>query len=188
MGFFYGVLIRGLNITQLIKALPAVPMDEQNHHVTLVYIGDKQPSDEADYKVGQAVRDIPCFTVHTGQIILLPTPSRPRVIAIEIEKTEELVRLRSAILNALNNSGVSISDRYIGDFKPHITIAYVRSKVNPQYLVQAIEDLGLNDEVSGRALMIDRVSLIRAKENTYTEIKTHYLRCPGRHQALGNPD
>jgi 2'-5' RNA ligase len=177
MGYFYGILIRGLNLTQLIKTLPAIPMEEQNYHITLIYLGNKQPSENADYKVGQAIHNIPCFTVHTKQIILLPTPSRPRVMAIEIERTKELARLRTTILNTLNNSRVNISDRYIGDFKPHITIAYIRSKIDPQHIIQAIQELDLNNEISGKAIMIDRVSLIMARENTYTEIKTHKLKC-----------
>jgi len=176
VGFFYGSIIKELHVTQLAKALPAIPVKEGNHHITLLYVGDR-PSDQADNKVEQAVSNIPCSTIRTKQVVLLPTPSKPRVIAIEVDKTRELVRLRSAILNALSSSGVRIGDRYIGDFKPHITIAYVRSKVDPQYLIQVIQELDINNEVSGRAIMIDRVSLIMARENTYTEIKTHKLKC-----------
>ena len=78
MGFFYGSIIKELHATQLAKALPAIPVKEGNHHITLLYVGDR-PSDQADNKVEQAVSNIPCFTIHTKQVILLPTPSKPRM-------------------------------------------------------------------------------------------------------------
>ncbi len=44
----------------------------------------------------------------------------------------QLCRLRSIIISILRDSSVTMSDKYSGEFKPHITIAYIKTKkVNP---------------------------------------------------------
>ncbi len=77
MGYFYGILIRELDITSLIKTLPVIPVERENLHMTIVYIGDQRPSQEIDDKIGISVGSIPCFNVKLGQLILLPNALKP---------------------------------------------------------------------------------------------------------------
>ncbi|WP_054843233.1 2'-5' RNA ligase family protein [Vulcanisaeta souniana] len=181
MGYFYGVFIKELNITPLIKALPVIPIEPENMHMTIVYIGYKRPSQETDNKIGGAgISQVPCFMIKLSQLTLLPSATKPRVLAVGIVNNEQLNRLRSTILSALRNSGVVISDKYLGgDFKPHITIAYIKSKrIDSQDLIEMVREMGIEEELTGRSLLIDSVSLILAKGGSnYSEVSSHELQC-----------
>ncbi|BDR91887.1 2'-5' RNA ligase family protein [Vulcanisaeta souniana] len=178
MGYFYGVFIKELNITPLIKALPVIPIEPENMHMTIVYIGYKRPSQETDNKIGAGISQVPCFMIKLSQLTLLPSATKPRVLAVGIVNNEQLNRLRSTILSALRNSGVVISDKYLGDFKPHITIAYIKSKrIDSQDLIEMVREMGIEEELTGRSLLIDSVSLILAKGSNYSEVSSHELQC-----------
>ena len=178
MGYFYGVLIKELNIAPLIRALPVIPIEPGNTHITITYIGDKPPSQEADNRVGTIAASTPCFTIRLGQLTLLPSPAKPRVLAIEVMNNEQLSRLRTAIISTLRDSGIAISDRFLGDFKPHITIAYIKTKkVDPHALLENARELGIEKELTGKTLLIDTISLVLARENNYKEISRHELKC-----------
>ncbi len=77
MGYFYGVFIREFDVTSLIRILPVVPVRRENLHMTIVYVGDKVPSQEIDDRIGMSIGSIPCFNVKLGQLILLPNALRP---------------------------------------------------------------------------------------------------------------
>jgi 2'-5' RNA ligase len=114
--------------------------------------------------------------VKLGQPLLLPSLVKPRVLAIEINDHGLLARLRALIINALRDSGVNIADRYLGDFKPHLTVAYVRVKVDPQYLMTLLSYVDLST-LPVRAIPVDRVSLVRAWGDNYTELVMYRLSC-----------
>ncbi|WP_054841679.1 hypothetical protein [Vulcanisaeta distributa] len=78
MGYFYGVFVKDLDITPLIKALPVIPIERDNMHITIAYIGDRRPSQEVDDRVGISLSSIPCFRVKLGQLMLLPSTLKPR--------------------------------------------------------------------------------------------------------------
>jgi 2'-5' RNA ligase len=179
VGYFYGVLLKDfeLSLEPVINILPTIPVERGNHHITILYLGDKPPSRNAEDKVAQIIEGTQCFTVTLGDLTLLPAMLKPRVIAIQLINIERLARLRASILNVLRDLGVRVSDEYLSDFKPHITIAYIRSKVDPQYLMELRHEL-IKNEFRDKSLLINKVSLIRAQGNTYTEITTHKMQCP----------
>ncbi|WP_243666335.1 2'-5' RNA ligase family protein [Vulcanisaeta sp. JCM 16159] len=97
---------------------------------------------------------------------------------MEVINNEQLGRLRSTIMSILRDSGVSISDKYSGEFRPHITIAYIRSKKpDPQSILEMAHEIGIEKELQGKPLLISNVSLILAKENNYRELSRHELQC-----------
>ncbi|WP_252900274.1 hypothetical protein [Vulcanisaeta sp. JCM 14467] len=77
MGYFYGILVKGLNITPLIKALPVIPIEPGNTHITITYIATNHQAGSDD-KVGTIATSTPCFTIRLGQLTLLPSPTKPR--------------------------------------------------------------------------------------------------------------
>jgi len=176
MGYLYGVMVTGLNFTKALAGLPVVPVKQGNHHITLLYIGDRKPSGGVGDKLRRVVEGFQCFRVELGQPLLLPSLVKPRVLAIEINDHGLLARLRALIINALRDSGVNIADRYLGDFKPHLTVAYVRVKVDPQYLITLLSYVDLST-LPVRAIPVDRVSLVRAWGDNYTELVTYRLSC-----------
>ncbi|WP_446752400.1 2'-5' RNA ligase family protein [Vulcanisaeta sp. JCM 16161] len=182
MGFFYGVFTRDLDVAPLIRALPVIPMDSENMHITIAYIGDKRPSQEVDDRVGVSLNSIPCFRVKLGQLMLLPSALKPRVLAVEVINNEQLSRLRSVIISILRDSSVPMSDKYSGEFKPHITIAYIKTKkIDPQEILETAYEIGIESKLQGKSLLIDNVSLILARENNYREISRHELQCPSQY-------
>ncbi len=178
MGYFYGVMVKELNIQSLISTLPVMPVNWWNMHVTLVYIGTKRPSQDTEAKVKASVTSIPCFRVKLGQLILLPNLVKPRVLAVEVIDNGWLSKLRSIMLSALRDSGVLVDDEYLGSFKPHITIAYIKSKrIDADMLLESARELGIEDELMGKFILVNNVSLILAKGGNYTEISRHELQC-----------
>ncbi len=178
MGYFYGVFIKELSIPPQIKALPVIPIEPNNMHITITYIGDRGPGQEVDRRVGASIGSIPCFKIRLGQLTLLPSDAKPRVLAIKIINDELLTRLRSIIISILRDSGIPISDRFLGDFKPHITIAYIKSKrMYPQDIIDSAREIGIEKEILNKSIPINAVSLILARENNYRELSRHKLQC-----------
>ncbi|MGC8608067.1 MAG: 2'-5' RNA ligase family protein [Vulcanisaeta sp.] len=178
MGYFYGVFIRDLDVTSLIRALPVMPVERENMHITITYIGDDRPSQGVDDRVGVSIGSMPCFRAKLGQLILLPSVLRPKVLAVEIINNKQLSKLRSIIVSILRDSGISMNDKYSGEFKPHITIAYIKSKkVNPQNILETTREMGIEKELLDKSLLIENVSLILARGNNYREISRHKLQC-----------
>lgn len=125
-----------------------------------------------------SIGSIPCFNVKLGQLILLPNALRPRVLAVEVANNEMLSKLRSTIMSILRDSGVPINDRHSGEFRPHVSIAYIKSKkLNPQDILETAREMGVEKELQGKSLLISNVSLILAKEDNYKELTRHELQC-----------
>ncbi len=178
MGYFYGVFVRELGVTPLIKALPVIPVERGNIHVTIVYIGDKRPDQRIDDRVGVSVGSMRCFRVRLGQLTLLPSIAKPRVLAIDIVNNEFLGRLRSMIMSILRDSGTPIGDKFLGNFHPHITLAYIKSRgVDPEALLEAARELGIERELMSKSLLINSISLILARGGNYIELSRHELQC-----------
>ncbi len=99
-------------------------------------------------------------------------------MAVEVANNEMLSKLRSTIMSILRDSGVPINDRHSGEFRPHVSIAYIKSKkLNPQDILETAREMGVEKELQGKSLLISNVSLILAKEDNYKELTRHELQC-----------
>ncbi|WP_069806948.1 2'-5' RNA ligase family protein [Vulcanisaeta thermophila] len=176
MGYFYGFFIRNLDLRDLLRGLPVVPLDPGNYHVTILYVGDRSPRGDVGVRLRSALTRFECFNVELGGLILLPSESKPRVLAMDIlDQGNGLVRIRSAILNILNDFGVNVRDRFIGEFRPHMTIGYIRSKVDPWSLKQMINEI----EIPRMGpINVRKISLIQARGEFYREVEGYDLTCP----------
>ncbi len=99
-------------------------------------------------------------------------------MAVEVIGNERLSRLRNTIMNILRDSSISINDKHSGEFKPHISIAYIKSKkLNPEDILETAREMGVEEELRDKSLLINSVSLILAKEDNYRELTRHELQC-----------
>ncbi|AEA11856.1 hypothetical protein TUZN_0359 [Thermoproteus uzoniensis 768-20] len=154
MPFIYGVLPPIATLRPFEGVMPVKP------HITIVKV--REP------KVVE-VRLRP-FTARLGDVVLLPSKSRPRYIALSVEPFSELLALRKALEALLGD----IVEEKHGDFKPHLSVYSIRLK-NP-----AVEDLAPAIEearsLRGSAFEVRAVSLIDTTGGEYRPIHTMEFR------------
>ena len=111
--------------------LPRFPglrlMTAEQFHVTLAFVGEV---DEAKVGAVQAVVDsVPSKMGGAGLIerfLLLPSPKRARVVALEVRDTDgAFARLFEWVMDGLERSGVMQREKR--PFRPHLTIARMRN-------------------------------------------------------------
>lgn len=120
-------------------------VQEQQMHITMVFIGSVKESDTA--KITEALSAVSCkpFEISVKGVSAI-TRERPRVIFAGLDRgANELSGMRRNIVEGLRNSGIKLYREH-GAFQPHITIARVKG---PQNLgkVSAFIDSHLNDEI-----------------------------------------
>lgn len=104
-------------------------------HVTLAFIGEVDPEKAAVART--VVEGIPADLggpAALGSFLMLPSPGRPRVVALEIEDDEGvLVWLYSRVMDGLEAGGVMRREKR--PFRPHLTVARLRTPgpVRPRY-------------------------------------------------------
>lgn len=99
--------------------LPARWTDPDQFHITIRFIGDVE-TDRAD-RYDTALRRLSPDPVACKPYGLDVLPSRrsPRVLTLELERTDTLMSLYESVSTALESEGLDPEDR---TYKPHITI------------------------------------------------------------------
>ncbi len=94
---------------------------EESLHVTLRFLGRTDPADlpRLVREVGAAVREIPLFSLRLAGVQLLPSPRRPRVVALGLEPVEPLAALASAVERGTVAAGLPAEAR---PFRAHVTL------------------------------------------------------------------
>jgi 2'-5' RNA ligase len=103
------------------------PVKPEALHVTLAFLGSREPSD-ADV-IKPLIVSSPAPPLAVGKILLLP-PRRARVLTVELEDpTGALGELQSRLSAGLEAAGVYTPEKR--PFRPHVTIARLRPRVHP---------------------------------------------------------
>ena len=144
------VLSKIIKIKNLLASLSGdsiKPVEDENIHLTLRFLGEIDPSTvEIVKKILGEARSFQRFHMHVRGIGGFPNISRPRVIWVGVERgREDLLRIRRFIDERLSGLRVHVDQH---EFEPHITIARVRDKL-PQRASQILidyanEDFGLS--------------------------------------------
>ena len=172
MGYFYGTLVRGIDLTWVLRGLPVEALSPDDYHITIVYVGDREPKGVKE-QLELALGRFRCFEVRLSGFELLPSPAKPRVVAARVVDNGELGKVRSTIISVLAKQSIKLSDRYLSDFKPHVTIGYVKAKGIGDVLQEALEDL----EVGDLAVRISEIGLIHAHGGRYSKVYGVGLSC-----------
>ena len=132
-------LIAGQDKRQKIRWLPP-----ENYHLTLVFLGDvesvKIPALERKLESTKAVP----LTISA----ITPFPfSRPRIAAVLVEHTTELLRLQSDVANCVSKYGITPERRR---FVPHVTLGRLiqRAGKTVDFKVRNILLSGIADSVT----------------------------------------
>ena len=134
MRTFVAVEVNSENVLDAIANLQtdfnikASPVNRQNMHFTLLFLGEITDDAAEDVKKslsGIAFKPIELSFTHLGAF---PNPKFPRVIWIGVDKTasEQLVELAAQVEEKLAPLGFK-SDK---PFKPHLTIFRVKNKID----------------------------------------------------------
>ena len=108
MPYIYGVLPPVRPLPPFDYVVPVKP------HITLVKV-EKPVRIEIRYRQ---------FAATVGHILLLPSSSRPRYIALRVEPYGEFAALRSLLMASL---GGEVVERH-SEFRPHLTVYSIRAK------------------------------------------------------------
>lgn len=154
-------------------------VEPENIHVTLKFLGDTDEDlvEDIHRHMADCVRDIEPFTLRLENMGAFPGMNYMRVVWVGMEGAEPLVQMAKALNAALKPLGFR-SDKK--GFKPHLTIARVRSPRNKNDLQQAIE---VHHENSFGEVQVDRIvlkkSVLSPQGPTYYDV---------REAPLGNRD
>ncbi|MFO0877801.1 MAG: RNA 2',3'-cyclic phosphodiesterase [Gemmataceae bacterium] len=125
----------------LARAAPDVKwVDEENLHVTLVFLGDVDEREiPAVCRVVQEIcAEIEPFLLHVGGVGCFPNPRRPRTIWAGLgEGAEQLVQLHGRLEAALVELGCYRREER--QFTPHITLGRLKGELRtPEKLPEAL--------------------------------------------------
>jgi RNA 2',3'-cyclic 3'-phosphodiesterase len=98
---------------------------EESLHVTLRFLGstDSARVEELVREVAAATRGIAPFPVSLAGLELIPSPRRPRVIALGLEPREALASLAAEVERGAVAAGFPAEER---PFRPHLTLGRTR--------------------------------------------------------------
>lgn len=140
---------------------PLKLVEDENMHITLLFLGEVG---ESDVEALRAVMDetiiMPRFKIQLRGVGAFPTPSRPRVVWVGVgQGSEHLESLHRMVVTAARRAGLSFR---LESFHPHITLARVKGSRNIASLTRVIGQL--RDMEVGEAL----VGEVRLKQSTLT--------------------
>ncbi len=101
------------------------PVPRDLLHITLLYLGNRALSNSELFCLRSKLASVKPFSIVVGGCGIYPSMSKPRALALEVlEGSEHLGLLRRKLLECVRWS----RDRY-GEFRPHVTVAWIRKKV-----------------------------------------------------------
>ncbi|MEL9991673.1 MAG: 2'-5' RNA ligase family protein [Thermoproteus sp.] len=154
MPYIYGVLPPVASLKPFEGIVPVKP------HITLLKI-ERPKVVSVDFRA---------FTAFIGDVLFLPSRSRPRYIALAVEPRLEFMALRRALEALLAEVLV---ERH-GDFKPHLSVYAVRIKSpTMDELAPAVEEAS---RLKGAAFDVRSVALIDTSGGEYKPLYTIQLK------------
>lgn len=140
---------------------PMKPVETQNFHVTLRFIGEvpRSLADEIARSVLQKI-EFQEFEVELKGLGAFPSPVRPRVVWVGVSQgAEQLGRLYESIERGLRRLGIPPERE---QFVPHVTLARLKGSRNLAAVAKLIHEY--EDYVFGKM----KVSSVRLKKSTLT--------------------
>lgn len=128
-------------------------------HLTLKFLGRTSPEqlEEIERRIATSAEGISPFQVDVMGLGAFPSSVRPRVVWIGVDRNRQLSLLKEKLESHLNPLGFDPDDR---KFRPHLTLARLKSRRNLSRLIQFLHDQGRN-EVAGK-LPVHRIQLMES--------------------------
>ena len=97
----------------------------ENYHITLRFLGATETTaiPRLVAAVGHESASQGAFDARLGPLVLLPSPRRARVIALEIESKGRLEQLAACVERGVQRAGIAPEER---PFRPHLTLGRTR--------------------------------------------------------------
>jgi 2'-5' RNA ligase len=170
-------------ISDLVSCLKKTGSDakwitEDQMHLTLKFLGNIDKSEIQ--KISDALSDIAdnfnSFKINFSEIGAFPNMNRPAVIWLGIDKGAGILKmLNEKIETALEKIGLRRENR---EFKPHLTLARIRSPKNMPNLIKLIKETSFNS--GDNDSRINKLALFQSALNpkgaVHTIILQKYLR------------
>jgi len=148
MGYIYGIM------PPIPPLRPFEGVNPVKPHITLVKLRRRV---QVEVKYRQ-------FVVTLGPVVLLPSPSRPRYIALKAEPYGELAALRALLVASI---GDAVEERHV-EFRPHLSLYAIRLKHPTQEdLAPAMEEAS---KYIGVAFEVKAIYLIDTTEGLYMPV------------------
>ncbi len=124
--------------TLVSTGVPMKPVEDQNMHITLRFIGEVPESMVDDIYEAMKPARFKEFTMRLKGLGAFPSITRPRVLWIGVEEgAEELRRIRDTIEAGLRRLGLRPEkERFI----PHVTLARVKGRGRMERLVRVLTE------------------------------------------------
>ena len=135
------------------------PVDKQNLHITIKFLGEIPPSVVEAVKFEMSGIKFEAFEAHIKGVGAFPTPSSPRVIWAGItEGDDELKFVHKELEKRIKRLGLKPERQ---TFHPHVTLLRVKGPRSPQLLRKIMK---LSDFEFGRV----RCDVLKLKKSTLT--------------------
>ncbi len=126
-------------LVKLVKSSGAdlKPVDPENMHITLLFIGEVPESSLDDVKSAVSSVVFPRFTVRLAGLGAFPNAFRPRVVWVGVREGQETLKsIHDQLVKNLKARGIRPEDEK--EFSPHLTLARVKGSVGslPQLIMK----------------------------------------------------
>jgi len=160
-GFRQGILPFMEELMKL-RVLGLRPTRIYNLHMTLKFLGDISPNElrRGTRAVSRAVSTLQPFTVNIGDIELVPSVQRARVLSCSPQGCRKnLIDLQGAVEQAMTPLGFPKEEGY---FRPHITLARLNRRVSPDAMHLIVKRVRGFSGTYISDLLVDRVSFVQS--------------------------
>ena len=144
-----------------------------NIHLTLKFLGDVGPNQIRIIRnvIEQAVDTRSPFSMEIGGIGAFPNLTRPRVIWTGVKAgADEIVSIAKSINAGLGQHGYERDEK---QFRPHLTLARLRHRINLKPFVDVFEQY---DTIKGATTVVNQIrvvqSQLRQSGGVYTPLET----------------
>ncbi len=178
MPYFYGIKSSLERIAIELPNIPgveSVPPDKV--HITILYIGSHRPKGNVLRAIDARLRQVRPFRVTIGpEVDLFPSLSKPRALVLKIsEGISTLLKVRSLLLSTLQEYGVKIEDKYIHNFTPHVTVGWIRTKLDFASAVELLDEIRALLKTVKISLVVDKIDLVDSTGGSYKVLYAHCL-------------
>ncbi|MFB3904667.1 MAG: RNA 2',3'-cyclic phosphodiesterase [Acidobacteriota bacterium] len=128
-------------------------------HLTLKFLGNipEQKVDPVGAALERAVVGIAPFQLQVRGLGVFPNPSSARVVWIGVEQSEPLALLQERVEQGLESLEFPREDR---PFRPHLTLARLKSKDNLKALQAYLREVG--PSAAAGTVPVDEIALFRS--------------------------
>lgn len=173
LSFDPNLVLKKLRVNLERKEIPYRWVPRQNMHVTINFLGevDEGRVPELGPLLSQVAQDYPQFELKLDGVEAFPDNRKGRVIVIGVQNSITLREMQSHCQELLRQNHFEISEK---DYRPHLTIARLRSPRQLSDVLSPVENLALGQ------MRVKEITLYQSKLAgsfpVYLPLDTFHLR------------